>query len=258
MYIKRTNALVAAMAAAGFSLWLDVTPAHAAMLQSGDILQFDPGVTGGANGFVTGGSYFAMDNNGNLVHSASERTALSMGTKGIIIGEIQPSVGGHGGAVTGTEGGTVDDAWGFFSSTGIHRTTSAITGSTTAGLNFSGWAVSWNNVGNIPMGGGVQDCGTSTDGICGTGVNDAAGTISNGSGVAAFTWSGVYGEGYTLDYTATVPRGDPSNFGGVFYGLHLIGTVEAAPPVVPVPAAVWLFGSGLLGLVGVARRKRKA
>ena len=28
--------------------------------------------------------------------------------------------------------------------------------------------------------------------------------------------------------------------------------------VVPVPAAVWLFGSGLLGLVGVARRKSRA
>lgn len=27
---------------------------------------------------------------------------------------------------------------------------------------------------------------------------------------------------------------------------------------VPVPAAVWLFGSGLLGLVGIARRKRKS
>jgi hypothetical protein len=26
---------------------------------------------------------------------------------------------------------------------------------------------------------------------------------------------------------------------------------------VPVPAAVWLFGSGLLGLVGVARHKKK-
>ena len=24
---------------------------------------------------------------------------------------------------------------------------------------------------------------------------------------------------------------------------------------VPVPAAVWLFGSGLIGLVGIARRK---
>ena len=31
--------------------------------------------------------------------------------------------------------------------------------------------------------------------------------------------------------------------------------VDAGMYVVPVPAAVWLFGSGLLGLVGVARRK---
>jgi hypothetical protein len=30
------------------------------------------------------------------------------------------------------------------------------------------------------------------------------------------------------------------------------------PTEVPVPAAVWLFGSGLLGLVGIARRKKKA
>ena len=27
-------------------------------------------------------------------------------------------------------------------------------------------------------------------------------------------------------------------------------------PAVPVPAAVWLFGSGLIGLVGIARRKK--
>ena len=32
-------------------------------------------------------------------------------------------------------------------------------------------------------------------------------------------------------------------------------SITAAATVVPVPAAVWLFGSGLLGLVGVARRK---
>ncbi|MDO8706132.1 MAG: VPLPA-CTERM sorting domain-containing protein [Sulfuricaulis sp.] len=32
-------------------------------------------------------------------------------------------------------------------------------------------------------------------------------------------------------------------------------TVTAAP--IPVPAAVWLFGSGLLGLIGIARRKAR-
>ncbi len=34
---------------------------------------------------------------------------------------------------------------------------------------------------------------------------------------------------------------------------YVTGQVQVTP--VPVPAAVWLFGSGLLGLVGVARRK---
>ena len=34
--------------------------------------------------------------------------------------------------------------------------------------------------------------------------------------------------------------------------------VDSIVSDVPVPAAVWLFGSGLLGLVGVARRRKKA
>ncbi len=36
----------------------------------------------------------------------------------------------------------------------------------------------------------------------------------------------------------------------------LAGALNPPPVVVPVPAAVWLFGSGLLGLAGVARRKK--
>ncbi|MFC1772592.1 VPLPA-CTERM sorting domain-containing protein [Pseudomonadota bacterium] len=36
----------------------------------------------------------------------------------------------------------------------------------------------------------------------------------------------------------------------------IAGTVNVS--AVPVPAAVWLFGSGLLGLVGMARRKKAA
>ena len=50
---------------------------------------------------------------------------------------------------------------------------------------------------------------------------------------------------------------------GAFVGFNANFSVNAAsyevnPAVVPVPAAVWLFGSGLLGLVGVARRKKAA
>ena len=40
----------------------------------------------------------------------------------------------------------------------------------------------------------------------------------------------------------------------VIFGGSAVSNVTAYS-VVPVPAAVWLFGSGLLGLVGVARRK---
>ena len=35
-----------------------------------------------------------------------------------------------------------------------------------------------------------------------------------------------------------------------------VDSYGAAEAVVPVPAAIWLFGSGLLGLVGVSRRKK--
>jgi hypothetical protein len=45
------------------------------------------------------------------------------------------------------------------------------------------------------------------------------------------------------------------NPAGVGYSLTMWGS-NAAP--VPVPAAVYLFGSGLIGLVGLARRKMSA
>lgn len=60
-------------------------------------------------------------------------------------------------------------------------------------------------------------------------------------------------------------RGDVSYTGGSLAGGLTGGRFEGTAPgsdviaklgaVVPVPAAVWLFGSGLLGLVSVARRK---
>jgi hypothetical protein len=38
----------------------------------------------------------------------------------------------------------------------------------------------------------------------------------------------------------------------------LRGSMTPHTPAIPVPAAAWLFGSGLLGLVGVARRRKSA
>lgn len=37
-----------------------------------------------------------------------------------------------------------------------------------------------------------------------------------------------------------------------------LGRIDTLASTVPVPAAVWLFGSGVLGLVGITRRKRAA
>jgi hypothetical protein len=40
-------------------------------------------------------------------------------------------------------------------------------------------------------------------------------------------------------------------------GLLSVAAGSVTPPV-PLPAAVWLFGSGLLGLLGVGRRRAAA
>ena len=47
---------------------------------------------------------------------------------------------------------------------------------------------------------------------------------------------------------------------GAFPGWNAAFDLTPAPQLaaIPVPAAVWLFGSGLVGLVGIARRKKKA
>ena len=52
----------------------------------------------------------------------------------------------------------------------------------------------------------------------------------------------------------------PGMENGPFPGFNAAFDLTASGLVnpIPVPAAVWLFGSGLLGLVGVARRKKAA
>ncbi len=50
-------------------------------------------------------------------------------------------------------------------------------------------------------------------------------------------------------------RDSGSTAGDAFFD-NILLTDANGPSSVPVPATVWLFGSGLLGLIGVARRKK--
>jgi hypothetical protein len=94
--------------------------------------------------------------------------------------------------------------------------------------------------------------GSSTALDCATG---ATAVSLNGSALAGGggTWTGTI-----------VSAGNVGNSWGFFDGtpyseiFNITVTGIEAPTAVPVPAAVWLFGSGLLGLVGIARRKKKA
>jgi len=71
------------------------------------------------------------------------------------------------------------------------------------------------------------------------------------------TWDGRDHVGLTLQNTLTATSSAEGEFAWIqkkAVGSEII--VTTTPSEIPVPAAVWLFGSGLLGLLGIARRKK--
>ena len=205
--------------------------ASAATLGAGDMLSIVTGDTyyGAATAGTT--SWFAMDSDGNSKVVLSEKVALTQGSTGIVIGDSNTALG----EITGP--------WSFFSATGYNFVNTAVTGGTT-GLDMSGWMVNWNG-GDIIMGGGAWQVANAA--VAGM----ATGPYVSGTGI--FNWSGVYGDAYTLDYTATVPSG---GFAGVQYALHLTGTVTQAAPVPEASTyGMMLAGLGLVGFMASRRRK---
>lgn len=170
------------------------------------------------------------------------------GFQGLIVDgqTIQPASGSHVGVPDGSETPSVDNPWYTPDGTGMHYTNAPLTktGGTgnTVSLDLTGL--------NILYGGRALGRYESALGV----YEDAVVTCQFNCGD---------GESYLLTYRMLLsaecgPEGDPSCFGRKYQYdyLTLRGMIVGSDLAnVPVPTAAWLFGSGLLGLFGVARRK---
>jgi hypothetical protein len=231
----------------GFAFGSAAFIAHAATPYYGDVLTINPGITAGYDAMgnylgVTGGSWFALDVDMDHGISNIEKAALSQGTTGLVIGLTTSPGASHMGAPTAGDTNAIDASWLFYGNTGSDYTTVGITGSTAAGLDMSGWV--WRYAGGPDV---AMSTGAWTPlNAAATGMQAAG----YGNGIGLFSWDGVYGHAYTLDYTATVATSHPSGFGDVKYALHLEG-------VVAVPeASTWGMMLAGIGLVGLAVRRR--
>jgi hypothetical protein len=177
------------------------------------------------------------------VSPSNHYIADMVGFNGIVLGTTQTASGSHPGSIDGTESPTIDAPFVFWSGTGMHSTVSPANVLSASGnsaqIDFTGLRWTWNGM--------YKNDGVPIGGLAWAG---------NPNGVALVTCGVDCGTGdtYTLSYSATIPVNDPSGFGQVPYRMHLQGTIAA----VPVPAAIWLLGSGLVGLIGFGRRRVKS
>ena len=156
------------------------------------------------------------------------------------------------GTVTGSGTATLDDS-GVFSFTGdtttsllffgVQPANALVNSTTTMTGTLSGNSLAWTTATTV--------------------LNNCTALDSNGTGICqqAPTSTGFAADQnpVVFDLTAggttviTTNAADSANL-----TTYTFTTDGAATPSVPVPAAAWLFGSGLLGLAGTARRRRAA
>jgi hypothetical protein len=205
-------------------------------------MSFDT-ATGAGSAVMGGFSFF-----GSGLASASAITFQAIGN----------GMGGGGGLVLGNMGfswnGTVGiptsivlDASGFFAAVGGGLTTGS-----TIGTGCTGCVDAWSEnfkfdfgslgtytlpMGSVPI--GTTSWNTTDIGTVAVGTNPSG----------------------TLPLIADTIGGSPMKAGpfpgfNANFDITSVTITSYVTSAVPVPAAVWLFGSGLLGLAGVARRKK--
>lgn len=193
----------------------------------------------------TAGSCFSME----VATGFKIWTNFQGGTDGgFFVGKNQISGGQElAPSAANTTSGELTTAWLFFGNYGTfftdpNGTTNIFDDTSCAGAACTGKTAL--NVFNVAWNGGIIPMGSAAGcALPACTANQLAGIfISNYQiDLLAKTWS--------LDYSQVVPSG---GYLGVSFGAHLSGKVQP----IPLPAAVWLFGSGLVGLAAVARRKK--
>jgi predicted extracellular nuclease len=160
-----------------------------------------------------------------------------------------------------------------------------INGSTSSAyrsIDLSGFSIAANDY-FVVCGGSastVANCSynfTTTNGWIQNGSPDAVALYENNSLIDSLSYEGVlvpFTEGNTLSISdnnseilsiSRVINGLDSNDNALDFQLgcitpgspNIAGSGDCSTPLnpVPVPAAIWLFGAGLIGLVGVARKR---
>jgi len=97
---------------------------------------------------------------------------------------------------------------------------------------------------------------TNTGDLDGDGINDFQGVLVSGGQIGS-QWGGFFGVGYLEAWNVEILSGTTAsgfNVDTVFGGPG--GNIAQYTSAVPIPAALYLFGSGLVGLLGVAQRKK--
>lgn len=144
-------------------------------------------------------------------------------------------------------------------------------GTATAGnITSTGLTTVTNNIGTAAT---SLNCGTSLTGCSSTSTLLKGASYSNTLGNGGLSTSQSLGGTLEMMYitqNGTNPGAANAAAYDFFDNAYGRGTwnlasngaltydIAGAPSAVPVPAALWLFGSGLLGLVGIGRRKSKA
>lgn len=102
----------------------------------------------------------------------------------------------------------------------------------------------------------LDTAGATTIGVVGGGATSDVFNIGYDSFILG-TGDGIQSVNVARAINETGSTWDFADFNQFTYNFDERAWAEFTT-VVPVPAAVWLFGSGLLGLIGMARRKKAA